>query len=240
MRHRTVEAMRRLWRGLSCSRVERVHGNKSREHADEFPGPGGRAGPEVRRYPGWVGQPSRDPGASELREREGWEQFVRASYPAIWRFCAALAGRGSADDLAQETFLRATRALPSFMARATGRTWILAIARRVCMDELRGRYRRDRRDRDLARAASPTSASGDHADDLAVRDLLRHLNPDRRVAFVLTQLFQLSYAEAAEVCECPVGTIRSRVARARDDLIELLGTESPVRPRHAAERPHGC
>ena len=54
-------------------------------------------------------------------------------------------------------------------------------------------------------------------------DLLADLHPDRRQAFVLTQLLGLSYEEAAEVCACPVGTIRSRVARARGDLVGWLG-----------------
>ena len=49
--------------------------------------------------------------------------------------------------------------------------------------------------------------------------LVDGLEPDRRAALVLTQVLGLSYAEAAEVCGCPLGTIRSRVARARDDLI---------------------
>jgi RNA polymerase sigma-70 factor (ECF subfamily) len=57
----------------------------------------------------------------------------------------------------------------------------------------------------------------------AVTDLLGRLAPDRREAFALTQLLGLSYAEAAEVAGCPVGTIRSRVARARADLVEALG-----------------
>ena len=58
--------------------------------------------------------------------------------------------------------------------------------------------------------------------------LLDQLQPDRREALVLTQVLGLSYAEAAEVCGCPVGTIRSRVARARDDL-DALQTEQERR-----------
>ncbi len=56
-------------------------------------------------------------------------------------------------------------------------------------------------------------------------DLVRRLEGDRREAFVLTQLLGLSYAEAAEVAGCPVGTIRSRVARARADLVTALGED---------------
>jgi RNA polymerase sigma-70 factor (ECF subfamily) len=61
-----------------------------------------------------------------------------------------------------------------------------------------------------------------HADGHSVRALLAHLDEDRRTAFVLTQLLGYSYAEAATVCACPVGTIRSRVARAREDLVPYV------------------
>ena len=60
------------------------------------------------------------------------------------------------------------------------------------------------------------------AEGATVSDLLARLDADRREAFVLTQLLGLPYAEAAEVAGCPVGTIRSRVARARADLIDSL------------------
>ncbi len=64
------------------------------------------------------------------------------------------------------------------------------------------------------------------AEEVGVRDLLTRLDPDRRAAFVLTQLLQMTYDEAAAVCGCPTGTIRSRVARARDDLITLMAQHS--------------
>lgn len=67
--------------------------------------------------------------------------------------------------------------------------------------------------------ADPTRA-------IPVEALLAGLDPDRRQAFVLTQVLGLSYGEAAEVCDCPVGTIRSRVARARADLIARLSEAS--------------
>jgi RNA polymerase sigma-70 factor (ECF subfamily) len=62
----------------------------------------------------------------------------------------------------------------------------------------------------------------DHAGSVAVRALIADLETERREAFVLTQVLGLSYAEAADVCSCPVGTIRSRVARARADLVAGL------------------
>ena len=69
--------------------------------------------------------------------------------------------------------------------------------------------------------AGATRRAGDEAVLLA--QLVAALDPDRHEAFVLTQVLDLSYAEAAQVCGCPVGTIRSRVARAREDLVRALG-----------------
>jgi RNA polymerase sigma-70 factor (ECF subfamily) len=63
---------------------------------------------------------------------------------------------------------------------------------------------------------------------------VRTLPRDRRDAFVLTQVLGLGYAEAAQVCDCPVGTIRSRVARARQELVAALGPSvRPVSRQHS-------
>jgi RNA polymerase sigma-70 factor, ECF subfamily len=150
--------------------------------------------------------------------------FVKASEADVWRLCARLVDRQSADDLTQEVYVRAMRALPAFEARSTARTWLLSIARRTCADEVRRRVRRRRLlGRIGARRGDDEAVEPDVADASAVEELLSRLAPDRREAFVLTQVVGLSYAEAAEVCACPVGTIRSRVARARADLVAALG-----------------
>jgi RNA polymerase sigma-70 factor, ECF subfamily len=152
--------------------------------------------------------------------------LVRATQSDVWRLCAALGDRETADDLTQETYLRAFAALHRFEGRSSVRTWLLSIARRVCADAVRSRRRRRlslvREERDLETLA-PAAAGDPVAEGAAVADLLARLDADRREAFVLTQLLGLSYAEAAEVAGCPVGTIRSRVARARADLVDSLG-----------------
>ncbi len=156
-----------------------------------------------------------------LAARDGDEAaaaaFVRATQADVWRLCAHLGDAGETRDLAQETYLRAFRALPSFAGRATARTWLLSIARRVCADAVRERRRRPRLD--LTAELPDPPAGGDLSDGVALRRQVAALHPDRRDAFVLTQLVGLSYPEAAQVCGCPVGTIRSRVARAREDLV---------------------
>jgi RNA polymerase sigma-70 factor (ECF subfamily) len=174
-----------------------------------------------------------DGSRKQRRAAAEWEEFVEASYPTVWRFCASLAGAAAADDLAQETFLHATRALPQFRRQASQRTWILSIARRACMDDLRGRYRRERRDQRLEQPG--LSQVADASDEIATRQLLSELEPDRRSAFALTQLFGLTYEEAAAVCACPVGTVRSRVARAREDLIALMGRPQATGRQHTAD-----
>jgi RNA polymerase sigma-70 factor (ECF subfamily) len=148
--------------------------------------------------------------------------FVRATQADVWQLCVSLGDRSDADDLTQETYLRAFRALPRFAGRSSARTWLLAIARRVCADHVRDRRRRPRVD-PVAVPAEPEQPVGpDIGDGVALRAMLTRLDRDRCEAFVLTQLVGLSYTEAAEVCGCPVGTIRSRVARARDDLVAEL------------------
>ena len=156
--------------------------------------------------------------------------LVRATQSDVWRLCVALGDRQSADDLTQETYLRAFAALHRFEGRSSVRTWLLSIARRVCADAVRSRRRRRlflvREERDLETLA-PAPDGDPVADGASVTDLLARLDADRREAFVLTQLLGLSYAEAAEVAGCPVGTIRSRVARARTDLVDSLAGGTP-------------
>lgn len=149
--------------------------------------------------------------------------FVRATQAEVWRFTAALVDQGAADDLTQETYLRAFRALPAFEGRSSARTWLLGIARRTCADHIRSMIRKRRLDHRLAAGAHADTAEPDPSGHLGAADLLHRLPGDRRSAFVLTQVLGLSYAEAAEVEGVPVGTIRSRVARARSDLVEAFG-----------------
>jgi RNA polymerase sigma-70 factor (ECF subfamily) len=123
--------------------------------------------------------------------------------------------------VAQETYYRCIRALPRFRGDSSARTWLLSIARHVCADELRSRSRFRRADLDdIESTGAPVTP--DIADEIAISDLLAKLDANRREAFLLTQIVRLPYGEAASICGCPVGTIRSRVARAREDLITML------------------
>jgi RNA polymerase sigma-70 factor (ECF subfamily) len=149
------------------------------------------------------------------------EAFIKATQNDVWRFVAYLCDGASADDLTQETFLRAIGAIPRFSGRSSARTWLLAIARRVAADHIRYLQSRPR----TAHGADPEQllnvnrAARGFEDVVEVTTMIAGLSTDQREALLLTQLFGLSYSDAAAVCGCPVGTIRSRVARARDALL---------------------
>jgi RNA polymerase sigma-70 factor (ECF subfamily) len=156
--------------------------------------------------------------SAQRGDRAALTALVRQAQPDVWRLCAQVGGRERADDLTQETFIRAWKALPRYEAQASARTWLLAIARNVSIDALRAA---NRRPRSVPLVEPPPHP--DHSAVVAMDELVAGLEPERRVAIYLTQILGLSYDEAAAVCEVPVGTIRSRVWRARQDLLVAMG-----------------
>jgi RNA polymerase sigma-70 factor (ECF subfamily) len=139
----------------------------------------------------------------------------------VWRTCAFLVDRATADDLTQETYLRAVRSLRSYRGEADPIRWLLTIARRVCAGEIASRQRRraiTARSRDEYRTSTTEPSLG-----AEMTEAIAGLSLERREAFLLTAVAGYPYAEAAVLCGCPVGTIRSRVARARTDLLAALG-----------------
>ena len=151
------------------------------------------------------------------------QAFVRATQPDVWRLCAHLGDLAAADDLAQDVYVRVFTALKGFRGDAPVRTWLFSIVRRTVADDIAARQRRRRNHEAETRRATPTE---DHAAAVTLTALLHGLDLDRREAFVLTQLLGYSYALAAETCGCPVGTIRSRVARAREDLLAMVQADA--------------
>ncbi|MFI5793653.1 sigma-70 family RNA polymerase sigma factor [Streptomyces sp. NPDC051677] len=180
------------------------------------------------------------------------EGFVRALHRDVVRYVTHLgADPQAADDLAQDTFLRALSGLHRFEGRSSARAWLLSIARRAVIDSHRSAAARPRLSdtadwQTAVELAQPRGLPG-FDDGVVLLELLAALPEDRREAFVLTQLLGLPYAQAAAVTGCPVGTVRSRVARARAALTALLteaGEPEPVvtadpagRSAPAARRP---
>ncbi len=161
--------------------------------------------------------------------REGdiaaFEQLVRGHADAVYGHALRFFGEPqAAEDVVQEVFVKVYRSLGSFDERSAFSTWLFRITRNVCLDMFRAGKRRPVPvdPVDLVAGLSP-----DHAqmvvDAAAVEGAMRALQPEDREALGAVTLFDLSYAEAAAELGIPVGTVKSRVFRARRTLLATLG-----------------
>lgn len=160
-------------------------------------------------------------------DRAALTEFIKSTQDDVWRLLAHLGGADIADDLTQETYLRVISALPRFAARSSARTWLLSLARRVWVDNIRHDMARPRKSateyEDAAALAPAPENAGTWSEWIDARSLIDALPEDRREALILTQVLGYTYEEAAKIAGVRVGTIRSRVARARKDLIDHRG-----------------
>jgi RNA polymerase sigma-70 factor (ECF subfamily) len=166
--------------------------------------------------------------STALKARDGdrvaLEGLMRLVQGDVWRLCKYMVDAQSADDLAQDALIKMIGSLHRVTAEHNVRAWTLGIARHTCLDEIRRRQRRRKLQKDYE-GTRPVLVSAEDS-SLDLRELISHIDIDRRDAFVLTQLVGLSYEEVAEMCECPIGTVRSRVARARLDLHTLMNASN--------------
>jgi RNA polymerase sigma-70 factor (ECF subfamily) len=152
---------------------------------------------------------------------------MTAMLPALRAFGRSLCGDPArADDLVQDTMLKAWTNRTQFQQGSNLKAWLFTILRNQYYSELRHR-KFEVPDPDGI-CASQVAVAPEHDLKLQVRDLERalHLLPeDQREALILVGATGLSYEEAAIVCGCAIGTIKSRIARARDRLVEILGED---------------
>jgi RNA polymerase sigma-70 factor (ECF subfamily) len=153
------------------------------------------------------------------------QAFIKATERDVRAFCLVVGRATETDDLVQETFIRAVVGLSTFRGESSARSWLLGIARHVCADDHRS-SKRQLAIVDRVRHTPSAHTGTPHDGALALHWLLYELERDQLEAFVLTQVQGLSYAETAQVCECAIGTIRSRVSRARARLVALLEADT--------------
>jgi RNA polymerase sigma-70 factor (ECF subfamily) len=158
------------------------------------------------------------------RREQSVHDVMLDAIPSLRAFAIALSGKvDRADDLVQETLLRAMANIGSFQAATNMSAWLTTILRNL----FRSEYRK--------RRYEVQDSDGLHFDSLIVppeqhsklefdefREALARLSPDQREALLLVRACGFSYEEAATICESPVGTIKSRVNRARSHLSKLL------------------
>jgi RNA polymerase sigma-70 factor, ECF subfamily len=153
-----------------------------------------------------------------------FKDLLLAQIPSLRAFAASLAGSGDrADDLVQDTLMKAWTHAASFNEGTNLRAWLFTIMRNTFFSQYR-KARREVQDVEgeaAARLVSPPDQLA-HLDFADFRLRLDRLPADQREALVLVGASGFSYEEAAEICGCAVGTVKSRVNRARRRLVELL------------------
>lgn len=178
--------------------------------------------------------------AAQSGDRAALDRLLRSHQARIHAVCRRITGNDTdALDATQDALIAIVRGLPRFDGRSRFSTWAYRIATNTCLDELRRRKRRPdlgltedlgSRDSDLG-GTGDGSNGADTAPDptgdgvagrMAIDVALSRLAPEFRAAVVLRDLCQLDYAEIAEVLDVPVGTVRSRIARGRGHLADLL------------------
>jgi RNA polymerase sigma-70 factor, ECF subfamily len=162
---------------------------------------------------------------------------VLAAIPKLRAFAVSLCGRTTrADDLVQETLMRAWANIESFEPGSNLIAWLYTILRNAFYSEFR-KLKHEVADTDGQYAAqlSTRPAQDGHMEFQDFRRALGRLAPDQREALILVGASGLSYEDAARICGCAVGTMKSRVNRARAKLADLL-TEPPAAALAGASR----
>ena len=180
--------------------------------------------------------------AANEGDRQALDQLLRRHYDRIYAVCRRVTGSDAdAADAAQEAMISIVRGLSKFDGRSAFSTWAYRIATNASLDELRRRRRRpvlamsgdDDEHTDIGeRSADPVSSQRIDAigDRMALDVALREVPDVFRVPLVLRDVGDLDYGEIAEILDTPVGTVKSRIARGRAALSELLRSGNQTDP----------
>jgi len=188
-----------------------------------------------------------DASTADLLERirrgdaSAFEEVAREHAPRLFRLALKLCGRREdAEDLVQETLVRSLPALKRFEGRARLSTYLIRALTNLWKNRLRSRKRsplvewfRGRKNDRQEETEGPETLAVDPAPSAEeriegaeraaqVRAAIGRLEPNRRLTLLLREVEEMSYEEIAEMTKVPVGTVRSRLARARDDLRQFL------------------
>lgn len=185
-------------------------------------------------------RPGIDPGMVDAARRaqrgdeDGFDALVVGLGPSVYRFLVVrLANEAEAKDALQETFVAAWKAFPTLKQPESVRAWLLSIAMRKASQVVSARP-------PLDHEPVPDTGVPDAGELIEIRDALDHLPPHMREVLLVRSLLGLSEREAAKALQVPVGTIKSRVSRARQQLAVLLVRTPVTRPQEgdqdAAER----
>jgi RNA polymerase sigma-70 factor (ECF subfamily) len=165
-------------------------------------------------------------------------ELVERFQGQVFGLCYRMLGqRQDAEDVAQETFIRALRSLHTWDSERDFEPWLLAIAGNRCRTALATRMRRPAVQMlidNVAGREPDLQAAESLAEEVELA--LCHLRPEHRQAFLLFHQNELSYVEIAEAMDCPVGTIRTWIHRARRELVDRLRSRGVLEESPSAVR----
>lgn len=180
-----------------------------------------------------------------------FETLLRACQKPVYNLALRMTGNpDDAQDLTQETFLRVWRGLSGYRFDASFTTWLYRLTGNVCIDFLRRRrrentvslYRGENEEWELSLPDPAPCAETQVMTRLTrgeVAEALNKLEPEYRQALILRVINGLSYAEIAAVLEVPEGTVKSRIARAREKMRRLLKKSGNKSPGSSSKREKG-
>lgn len=179
--------------------------------------------------------------AAQAGDRGALDALLRAHYDRLYAVCRRLTGNDAdAADACQDALIAIVRNLHKFDRRSRFGTWSYRIAVNSSLDELRRRRRRppptDAATLDGARTPVTSDSATGVVDRLTLDAALATLRPEFRAAVVLRDVGGLDYAEIAQALDIPPGTVRSRIARGRAALADILG-EPPAPGGTSKETP---
>lgn len=165
--------------------------------------------------------------AAQYGDQFAYEELLKRSYIPVKKYCSAMVSFEHADDLAQETFLRALKSKTSSENIESVEAFMIHIAKFVCCDFIKEKAK-VRKINNRIRETSNLEFDTVDIDlieieaDEECEQILSLISENLREAFVLTQILSFSYEECSEMLQVPIGTIRSRVSRAKDSLRATL------------------
>ena len=168
--------------------------------------------------------PSMSSRPNDRNEDGDFKSELLALIPFLRAFARSLTGnQENADDLAQETLVKAWQSRSTFIPGTNLKAWLFTILRNQFYSDRRRAWRQAPWDQEAAERIPGGGEDQVHSAELSdtVR-ALKHLSDEQREALILVGAGGFSYEDAAAICKCAVGTVKSRVARARKTLIEIL------------------
>jgi RNA polymerase sigma-70 factor (ECF subfamily) len=162
--------------------------------------------------------------AARAGDLDAFESLVREHTRTVYAHALRFFGEpAAAEDTVQEVWIKVYRSLDSFDGRARFSTWLYRITRNACLDAVRAGSHRPIPVDPVDEIVAPGDLGDQVALTASVEQAMHALSPEDRDAFSAVALYGLSYAEVAETLKVPVGTVKSRVFRARRSLARMLG-----------------